>query len=107
MDITLEGLKNAIEYLKENDDWRNDLHSEGEYHGVLMGLNMIVPHFEKLPDEKVEEPKLKKYKVYMSGWFETTLYIEAENEEDAEMFASTECGFDSTDECIVTEIKGE
>mgnify|MGYP003625401880 FL=1 len=49
----------------------------------------------------------KKYKVYMSGWTETTLYIDADNEEDAEMFASTECAFDSTEECIVTEIKEE
>ena len=50
---------------------------------------------------------MKKYKVYMSGWTQTTLEIEAESEEEAEMFASTECTFDSTDECIITEIHGE
>ena len=54
-------------------------------------------------------PKLfgtKKYKVCMSGWTKTTLEIEAESEEEAEMFASTQCAFDNTEECIVTEIKG-
>ena len=55
-------------------------------------------------------PKLfgtKKYKVCMSGWTKTTLEIEAESEEEAEMFASTQCAFDNTEECIVTEINGE
>ena len=75
--------------------------------GMLGGLNELVYlHTHTFP----YDPKLfgtKKYKVYMSGWTKTTLEIEAESEEEAEMFASTECAFDSTDECIVTEIKGE
>jgi len=73
--------------------------------GMLGGLNELVYlHTHTFP----YDPKLfgtKKYKVYMSGWTKTTLEIEAESEEEAEMFASTECAFDSTDECIVTEIK--
>jgi len=48
MNITLKELQNAINHLKQNDEWKSDMQSESEYHGVLMGLNMIVSHFEKL-----------------------------------------------------------
>ena len=48
MNITLKELHNAIDHLKQNDEWKSDMQSESEYHGVLMGLNMIVSHFDKL-----------------------------------------------------------
>jgi len=48
MNITLKELHNVIDHLKQNDEWKSDMQSESEYHGVLMGLNMIVSHFDKL-----------------------------------------------------------
>ena len=48
---------------------------------------------------------MKKYKVYMEGWTKTTLYIDAEDEHEAEDIATIEMAFDSTDVCVVTEIK--
>lgn len=42
----------------------------------------------------------------MEGWTKTTLYIDAENEQEAEEKAQLETAFDSTDVCQITEIQG-
>ena len=46
--ITLDELKNAVQDIKEDDEWVNDSHSKSEHDGVCMGLDMLVQHFEEV-----------------------------------------------------------
>jgi len=48
MTISLEELKNAVEDIKQDDEWVNDSHSKSEYNGVCMGLDMLIRHFEEV-----------------------------------------------------------
>ena len=40
--ITLQELKDAINYLEQKHHFQSSSQSSGEYHGVLVGLNMVV-----------------------------------------------------------------
>ena len=43
---------------------------------------------------------MEKYKVFMSGWLKTTVYVEAENEDEALDNAQMEMSFDNLEENI-------
>jgi hypothetical protein len=47
------------------------------------------------------EISMKKYKVFMSGWMKTTVYVEAENEDEALDNAQMEMSFDNLEEIEV------
>ena len=40
--ITLQELKDAINWIEQKHHFQPRTQSEGEYHGVVMGLNMVV-----------------------------------------------------------------
>ena len=44
---------------------------------------------------------MEKYKVFMSGWLKTTVYVEAENEDEALDNAQMEMSFDNLEEIEV------
>ena len=48
MHITLDELKNAVQDIKQDDEWVNDSHSKSEHNGVCNGLDMLVRHFEEV-----------------------------------------------------------
>jgi len=50
MDITLDELKNAVQDIKQDDEWVNDSHSKSEHNGVCNGLDMLVRHFEEVKE---------------------------------------------------------
>ena len=60
-------------------------------------INGITFTEEKLGGEKT----MKKYKVFMSGWLKTTVYVEAENEDEALDNAQMEMSFDNLEEIEV------
>ena len=50
MNISLDQIKNAVQDIKQDNEWVNDSHSKSEYNGVCEGLNMLVRHFEELKE---------------------------------------------------------
>jgi len=50
MYITLDELKNAVQDIKQDDEWVNDSHSKAEHKGVCDGLDMLVRHFEEVKE---------------------------------------------------------
>ena len=50
MTITLDELKNAVQDIKQDDEWVNDSHSKSEHNGVCDGLDMLVRHFEEVKE---------------------------------------------------------
>jgi len=50
MIISLDQIKNAVQDIKQDNEWVNDSHSKSEYNGVCEGLNMLVRHFEELKE---------------------------------------------------------
>ena len=50
---------------------------------------------------------MEKYKVFMSGWLKTTVFVEAENEDEALDNAQMEMSFDNLEEIEVLGIVNE
>ena len=48
MAITLQELKNAVDDIKDDDEWVNDSHTKAEHRGVCRGLDMLIRHLEEV-----------------------------------------------------------
>tara|TARA_R100000654_G_scaffold71620_1_gene102799 strand:- start:441 stop:626 length:186 start_codon:yes stop_codon:yes gene_type:complete len=46
--ITLQDLKNAVDDIKDDDEWVVDSHTKAEHNGVCRGLDMLIRHLEEV-----------------------------------------------------------
>jgi hypothetical protein len=49
--MTIEKIKSIAKDIIADKEWVNDSHSESEYRGVVMGLNMLIKHLEETQEE--------------------------------------------------------